>query len=212
MLLPLPHRSADTDRNLPMGVVLRCRRMKIIHFTAGKPTMHKRGLSKSEATVTKRISQYSKNLACALSVFFYQSINTVFYPWFYFSSFQDNKWNDSNKSQYFQNCRITSCSVDVRSPLITVPNSFPAYWTFYGYNHDCDCCSGERDAWWEFVVVKVTAECLLRLSRFSFHSYCWDYLRVVHSLRHPIKLKARRRDLRVSKTYFESLSRKLPRH
>ncbi|XP_037801169.1 uncharacterized protein LOC119596101 [Penaeus monodon] len=30
-----------------------------------------------------------------------------------------------------------------------------AYWTFYGYNHDCDCCSGERDAWWEFVVVKV---------------------------------------------------------
>ncbi|XP_047501993.1 uncharacterized protein LOC125047681 [Penaeus chinensis] len=30
-----------------------------------------------------------------------------------------------------------------------------AYWAFYGYNHDCDCCSGERDAWWEFVVVKV---------------------------------------------------------
>lgn len=30
-----------------------------------------------------------------------------------------------------------------------------AYWHFYGYNDDCDCCSGERDAWWEFIVVKV---------------------------------------------------------
>lgn len=30
-----------------------------------------------------------------------------------------------------------------------------AYWNFFGYNHDCDCCSGERDAWWESVVVKV---------------------------------------------------------
>nr|XP_027215236.1 uncharacterized protein LOC113808108 [Penaeus vannamei]XP_027215280.1 uncharacterized protein LOC113808144 [Penaeus vannamei] len=30
-----------------------------------------------------------------------------------------------------------------------------AYWSFYGYNHNCDCCSGERNAWWEFLVVKV---------------------------------------------------------
>lgn len=30
-----------------------------------------------------------------------------------------------------------------------------AYWHFYGYNDDCDCCSGERDAWWEFIVVKI---------------------------------------------------------
>ncbi|XP_045102896.1 uncharacterized protein LOC123499215 [Portunus trituberculatus] len=30
-----------------------------------------------------------------------------------------------------------------------------AYWNFYGYNDDCDCCSGERDAWWEFIVVKI---------------------------------------------------------
>lgn len=32
---------------------------------------------------------------------------------------------------------------------------FTAYWSFYGYNHNCDCCSGERNAWWEFLVVKV---------------------------------------------------------
>ncbi|XP_042218969.1 uncharacterized protein LOC121864118 [Homarus americanus] len=30
-----------------------------------------------------------------------------------------------------------------------------AYWNFYGYNNDCDCCSGERNAWWEFIVIKV---------------------------------------------------------
>ncbi|XP_071543377.1 uncharacterized protein [Panulirus ornatus] len=30
-----------------------------------------------------------------------------------------------------------------------------AYWNFYGYNADCDCCSGERDAWWEYMVVKI---------------------------------------------------------
>ncbi|XP_018011884.1 uncharacterized protein LOC108669106 [Hyalella azteca] len=30
-----------------------------------------------------------------------------------------------------------------------------AYWNFYGYNHDCDCCSGERDAWFESLVVKI---------------------------------------------------------
>ncbi|KAK8750231.1 hypothetical protein OTU49_015327 [Cherax quadricarinatus] len=30
-----------------------------------------------------------------------------------------------------------------------------AYWNFYGYNHDCDCCSGERDAWFEFIVIKI---------------------------------------------------------
>ncbi|XP_064091876.1 uncharacterized protein LOC135205345 isoform X2 [Macrobrachium nipponense] len=30
-----------------------------------------------------------------------------------------------------------------------------AYWTFTGYNHKCDLISGERDAWWEFIVVKV---------------------------------------------------------
>ncbi|XP_069181945.1 uncharacterized protein [Procambarus clarkii] len=30
-----------------------------------------------------------------------------------------------------------------------------AYWNFYGYNHNCDCCSGERDAWWESIVIKV---------------------------------------------------------
>ncbi|XP_068224961.1 uncharacterized protein [Palaemon carinicauda] len=30
-----------------------------------------------------------------------------------------------------------------------------AYWTFTGYNHKCDGVSGERDAWWEFIVVKV---------------------------------------------------------
>ncbi|CAL4085379.1 unnamed protein product [Meganyctiphanes norvegica] len=30
-----------------------------------------------------------------------------------------------------------------------------AYWSFFGYNHDCDWFSGERDAWWESVVVKI---------------------------------------------------------
>ncbi|XP_068203979.1 uncharacterized protein [Palaemon carinicauda] len=30
-----------------------------------------------------------------------------------------------------------------------------AYWSFYGYNHKCDGVSGERDAWWEFIVVKI---------------------------------------------------------
>ncbi|KAF2355903.1 hypothetical protein FHG87_013331 [Trinorchestia longiramus] len=30
-----------------------------------------------------------------------------------------------------------------------------AYWSFYGYNHDCDCCSGERDAWFESLVIKI---------------------------------------------------------
>jgi len=30
-----------------------------------------------------------------------------------------------------------------------------AYWSFYGYNDNCDCCSGRRNAWFESVVVKV---------------------------------------------------------
>lgn len=30
-----------------------------------------------------------------------------------------------------------------------------AYWSFFGYNHNCDGVSGERDAWWEFLVVKI---------------------------------------------------------
>jgi len=30
-----------------------------------------------------------------------------------------------------------------------------SYWFFYGYQHDCNCCKGQRDAWWESIVVKV---------------------------------------------------------
>jgi len=30
-----------------------------------------------------------------------------------------------------------------------------AYWSFFGWNPNCDCCSGRRNAWFESLVVKV---------------------------------------------------------
>ncbi|XP_066947026.1 uncharacterized protein [Macrobrachium rosenbergii] len=30
-----------------------------------------------------------------------------------------------------------------------------SYWSFYGYNHKCDLIGGERDAFWESLVIKV---------------------------------------------------------
>ncbi|KAK7082495.1 hypothetical protein SK128_013203 [Halocaridina rubra] len=30
-----------------------------------------------------------------------------------------------------------------------------AFWSFFGYNQKCDGVSGARDAWWEFLVVKI---------------------------------------------------------
>jgi len=35
------------------------------------------------------------------------------------------------------------------------PHLHVAYWSFYGFNDNCDCCSGSRDAWFESLVMKV---------------------------------------------------------
>ncbi|KAK4287001.1 hypothetical protein Pmani_039919 [Petrolisthes manimaculis] len=67
-----------------------------------------------------------------------------------------------------------------------------AYWSFYGYNHDCDCCSGERDAWWEFLVIKVRDwELSPHLHEVMFGQKKGWYTRIpghyeTHNITHPV--------------------------